>query len=79
VWYKGSVRVVLVRILLGVLLAIAACRGNGAEEMLEIAKFEELQNNHQHARELYERIIAKDPNSEAARAAAERLKALPRE
>jgi len=71
-------RVVLVRSLLGALLVIAACRGNSTDEMLETAKFEELQHNHEHARELYERIIAKDPNSASARTAAERLKALPR-
>ncbi|MFN8624655.1 MAG: tetratricopeptide repeat protein [Candidatus Binatia bacterium] len=75
--YTGNAGAALVRMLLGALLATAACHGNSPDELLELARFEERQNNRQHARELYEQIIAKAPNSEAARTAVERLKALP--
>ncbi len=46
------------------------------KQMFETAQFEELQNNHSHARELYEQIIQADPNSDLAKKAKERLAAL---
>jgi TolA-binding protein len=62
----------------GVLFALAgpACTGNGAPELYDTARFEEVQHNPQHARELYEEIIRKYPGSEHARKAQERLAAL---
>lgn len=44
-----------------------------AAEMFDTAKFEELQNNRQHAAELYERIIREYPDSSYAERAKARL------
>ncbi|MCL4475310.1 MAG: hypothetical protein M1508_03665 [Nitrospirae bacterium] len=57
-------------------LALSACTGDNGKEMYETAKFEEVQNNKEHARELYEEILRKYPKSEYARQAEERLRAL---
>lgn len=51
----------------------ASCRSENPAQMLETAKFEEVQFNEAHARVLYERIIAEYPNSEQAQAARARL------
>ena len=56
-------------------LVLAAC-GGGAAELLETAKFEELQRNTTHARELYQEILQKYPNAPEAATAKERLAAL---
>ncbi|CAG0985841.1 tetratricopeptide repeat protein [Geobacter sp.] len=58
-------------------LSLAACSGKGAQELFETAQFEEKQNNLEHARKLYEEIIAKHPQSELVTKAKERLNALP--
>ena len=66
-------------ILLGVLLlglVMFGCNSNKVEELLETAKLEELQNNPEHARELYREIITKYSQSEFAAHARERLAAL---
>ena len=57
-------------------LALSSCSGKKAEEMYETAQFEELQTNYPHARQLYEEIIKKYPESEYAAQAAERLNAI---
>jgi TolA-binding protein len=44
--------------------------------MMRTAEFEELQRNPQHARQIYERVIEKFPDSPEAKKAAERLAAL---
>ena len=62
--------------LLTATLACFGCSGNNAAELLDTAKFEELQNNREHARQLYEEIVKKYPASEQAKAARERLSAL---
>ena len=64
----------LVTILFVVLLT--ACSGEAVKEMYETAKFEELQNNHLHAVELYREIIYNHPDSEYAGLSRERLSAL---
>ena len=56
-------------------LGLAAC-GGAAAQMLETAKFEELQRNTTHARELYQQILQSHPNSPEAATAKERLAAL---
>jgi len=56
-------------------LGVVGC-GENPKQMFETAQFEEQQNNHSHARELYERIIRTDPNSNLAKKAKERLAAL---
>ena len=66
------------RILLALMLlvALAGCSGNGAKELLETAKLEELQNNPSHAKKLYEEILQKYPDSPYAKEAKERLGAM---
>jgi TolA-binding protein len=56
-------------------VVLVAC-GGGAKEMLETAQFEELQRNTTHARELYQEILRKYPDSPEATTAKERLAAL---
>ncbi len=62
--------------LLCLTLILPACSSNGAKELFETAKFEELQNNKEHARELYQEVIEKYPKSEFAKKAGERLSVL---
>ncbi len=57
------------------LLGVIGC-GDDPKQMFETAQFEELQNNHSHARELYEQIIEADPGSDVAKKAKGRLAAL---
>jgi TolA-binding protein len=57
------------------LLGVVGC-GDDPKQMFETAQFEELQNNYNHARELYEQIIQADPGSDVAKKAKERLAAL---
>ena len=52
--------------------SVAGC-GESPEQMFETARFEELQNNQSHARELYERIIQTHPDSDFAKKATLRL------
>ncbi|TAN43864.1 MAG: outer membrane protein assembly factor BamD [Nitrospirae bacterium] len=47
--------------------------GSNAAELFETAKFEELQNNKEHAVKLYEEIVNKYPDSDYADRAKERL------
>ena len=49
------------------LLFVTACSGSGAKDLYETAKFEELQNNHRHALQLYEEIVRDYPASEFAK------------
>ncbi|MBN2654512.1 MAG: hypothetical protein JXR79_05290 [Nitrospirae bacterium] len=50
--------------------------GDNAAKLFDTAKFEELQNNKQHAVELYERILKEYPNSSYAERAKARLSEL---
>ncbi len=56
-------------------LVLAAC-GGGPAELLETARFEELQRNTSHARELYVEIVRRYPASPQAATARDRLRAL---
>ncbi|MBW2149126.1 MAG: hypothetical protein JRG73_03320 [Deltaproteobacteria bacterium] len=56
--------------------AFSGCSGNKAKELFETAQFEELQNNLDHARLLYQEIITKYPDSECAKQAEDRLTVL---
>ncbi|MGH7894421.1 MAG: tetratricopeptide repeat protein [Candidatus Binatia bacterium] len=56
-------------------LSIVAC-GGGAQDLLDTAELEEVQNNPTHARELYREIVQRHPSSPQAKKAAERLRAL---
>lgn len=63
----------ILKAMLVLCLAVSACSGNKAAELFETARFEEVQNNREHARELYEEIVKKYPGSEYAKKAQERL------
>ena len=58
------------------MIACSSCSGKKAEEMYETAQFEELQKNFVHARQLYQEILDKYPESEISKKASERLKAI---
>lgn len=60
---------------LALVLALAGC-GDGAEELFETAQFEEVQNNEEHARKLYRRILRDHADSPFAVRARERLEAM---
>jgi len=68
------------RIFLVFLITLAvmfsACSGKKAEEMYKTAQFEELQKNAVHAKQLYQEIMERYPETEYAAKASERLKAL---
>jgi outer membrane protein assembly factor BamD (BamD/ComL family) len=57
-------------------LLAAHCGDNGGKDLFETAQFEEKQNNVAHAKELYQDILAKYPQSEYARKAEARLQRL---
>ena len=57
-------------------MALSGCSGNQAEDLFETAKLEELQDNQEHAKKLYEEIIRDYPGSEYAKDAQARLSAL---
>lgn len=54
-------------------VALAACSGGGAAQLLETARFEELQKNLPHARQLYREIVEKYPDAPQAAEARARL------
>jgi len=62
-------------VLLGMVLLglLGGCAGDKGKELFETAQFEEKQNNREHARKLYQEIVAKYPNSPVAKQAEERL------
>ncbi len=57
-------------------LGVTGCTGQNAAELYDTAKFEELQNNREHAAQLYREIINKYPESDYAKKAKERLSEL---
>lgn len=59
--------------MLVLLLNVSACGPDQASQMLETAQFEERQTNKAHAKELYEDIIRRYPDSPAATTARVRL------
>lgn len=56
--------------------ALSACSGDQGKKQLEIAQFEELQNNKEHAIQLYEEVVAEYAGSPNAKIAQERLEVL---
>ena len=60
---------------LALAVGLAGC-GGGAQELLDTAKLEELQQNKPHARELYQEVVKKYPGTPEAATAEERLRAL---
>lgn len=57
-------------------VALAACSGGGAAQLLETARFEEVQRNLPHARKLYREIVEKYPDAPQAAEARARLAAI---
>ena len=67
----------MVLIILGLLFALmVGCGGESPESLFGTAQFEEKQTNFTHAKELYQQIIKEHPDSEWAKKAKERFKAL---
>jgi outer membrane protein assembly factor BamD (BamD/ComL family) len=68
------------RLLTGVSLACAlagvGCSGDNAKELFETAQLEERQHNPSHARQLYEELVQKYPQTEYAKRAEQRLREL---
>jgi TolA-binding protein len=60
-------------LLVTLLMAVPGCSDRKAAELYETARFEELQNNKEHAIRLYERIIVVYPTSDYAVKAKERV------
>ncbi len=65
-------KVAVIVLMLVMFVSITGC-AEKASELFETAKFEELQNNNEHAIKLYKEIIKKHPESEYAGKAKERL------
>jgi len=66
----------LLMLLLVCFLWVPACSGSKAAGLFETAKFEEIQNNKEHAVQLYEEIVKNYPETEEAKKARERLTAI---
>ncbi|MEW6118422.1 MAG: hypothetical protein AB1553_16235 [Nitrospirota bacterium] len=63
----------LLIVVLLITVVLSGCAGDKAAELFETAKFEEVQNNKEHAKQLYQEIITKYPGSEHAKQAEKRL------
>lgn len=59
-----------------VLALLGGCAGDKGKELFETAQFEEKQHNLDHAKQLYQEIVTKYPDSPVAKQAQERLTAL---
>ncbi|MBJ6801906.1 hypothetical protein [Geomonas propionica] len=66
------------KVVLGALLlaALGGCAGEKGKELFDTAQFEEKQNNREHAKQLYQEVVTKYPDSPVAKQAQERLAAL---
>lgn len=69
---------IIISLLFTLLLSGCTSGEKKATELLETARFEEKQNNREHALKLYEEIIKKHPGSAASKDAAARLDELKR-
>lgn len=67
-----------VLLLIAGLLCVSCSAEKKAKELYEIAAFEEVQFNTDHAKELYQEIIEKYPDTETARKARQALERLSR-
>ena len=64
---------IVIALLATAILAGCTSGDNKAAELLDTAGFEEKQNNFEHAAKLYDEILKKYPDSQAAKDAATRL------
>jgi len=62
-----------------VMMGVLPGCGEDPQQLFETAQFEEQQHNQAHAKELYERILREDGDSEVAKMAEVRLKELQKE
>jgi 2,4-dienoyl-CoA reductase-like NADH-dependent reductase (Old Yellow Enzyme family) len=69
-------KVLVIPVVLLLIFTGAACSSDSAQALFESAQFEERQNNHPHAKELYQEILTKYPKSEYASKAEKRLREL---
>jgi hypothetical protein len=69
-------RAAVAAVLLASSLAVASCSGSGPADLLSTAQLEEVQDNPEHARELYAEIVRRYPDSAESAKARERLAAL---
>jgi len=58
------------------LLALSGCGGGGAQELLDTANLEVVQNNREHAIALYREVLRKYPDTPQAKTAEARLREL---
>ena len=65
-------QIIIIFVILSALM-LSGCSADNAGDMFETAQFEELQNNQEHARELYRKIMKEFPESEYAKKSKERL------
>ena len=72
----GLVKYTVIALVCSVALGAPGCQGERAEDLYELATFEEQQNNREHARQLYEEILQDYPGTEHALKAQERLREL---
>ena len=74
---KKSKTATLFLVMVGLFFVLmVGCGGESPESLFGTAQFEEKQTNFTHAKELYEQIIREHPDSEWAKKAKERFKAL---
>ncbi len=52
---------------------LSGCSGDNPVDLFELAQFEELQNNYEHAGQIYNEILEKYPGTELAGKAQERI------
>jgi len=74
--HDGLLKKLILMVLIVAMFSLPGCSDDKARELYETGKFEELQNNKEHARQLYEEILEKYPKSDYAKKAGERLMAL---
>ena len=66
-------RLIILMCMIALATATLGCSGNGAQQLFDTAKLEELQDNRDHARQLYQQVIDEYPGTECAKKAKERL------
>lgn len=69
-------RYILIIIVVVVAVVLSSCGGDSPKSMFDTAQLEELQNNPKHAKELYEEILTKYPNTGYAQKSKEQLEKL---
>ena len=73
----GLVKYTVIVLLCGLAFGASyGCQGDRAEDLYELATFEEQQNNVDHARQLYKEILQDYPGTKYAMKAQERLREL---